>query len=429
MIDPAVLDLCRSISDAGGRALLVGGWVRDYLRGSPTSDYDIEVYHLAPATLRRLLERHGYVNTVGVAYTVYKVTLRQPGRSRTLFHPPTVDVSLPRRESKVGRGHRGFVVTGDPDMPVTEAARRRDFTVNAILFDPITNELIDPYHGASDLRDRLLRVVDPTTFVEDSLRVLRAMQLSSRLEFTIDPATITLCREIDLHDLPAERIRGEVEKWLLRSERPSIGLRYAYELGICAQLWPEIEQLNPDHLALTLDDAVDLIAPLDYPRRLVVMLATLCRDFLNGVPAVERILDRLNIHTVSHYDVRRQIIAIVAHRHLPGQWATSTVTDGDYRRLAIEVEPGLLALVEYAGSPDQRSAVELFAARIEQLGIQISPPTPLLKGRHLLAFGFPPGRRVGEIIRAVYQLQLDDQITSLEQAVEAARNLIDQESA
>lgn len=427
MIDPAVLALCRSVSDAGGRALLVGGWVRDFLRGSPTSDYDIEVYHLEPAILRKLLERHGYVNTVGVAYTVYKVTLRQPVPSRT---PLVIDVSLPRRESKVGRGHRGFVVTGDPDMSYTEAARRRDFTVNAILYDPLTGDLIDPYEGRSDLANRLIRVVDPDTFVEDSLRVLRAMQLSSRLEFAIDPATIALCREIDLHDLPAERIWGEVEKWLLRSEYPSIGLRYSRQLGICAQLWPEIEQLDPDHLTRSLDAAVDLIAPLDYPRRVVVMLATICRNFLLGTTSVERFLARLKIHTLNHYDVRHQILAIAAHRNLPCEWADSAVTDGDYRRLALRVEPGLLALVEYAeyaecaGLPDHRRSVELFLDRADRLGVRLSAPPPLLMGRHLLALGLSPGRRIGEITRAVYELQLDDQVTTLDQALTSARSML-----
>lgn len=421
MIDPAVLDLCRSVSDAGGRAFFVGGWVRDFLRGSPTSDYDIEVYHLEPATLRRVLERHGYVNTVGVAYTVYKVSLRQSVRSR---NPLVIDVSLPRRESKVGRGHRGFVVTGDPGMSFEEAARRRDFTVNAILYDPLTAALIDPYQGCSDLVNRVIRVVDPDTFIEDSLRVLRAMQLSSRLEFAIDPATIALCREIDLHDLPAERIWGEVEKWLLRSEYPSIGLRYSRQLGICGQLWPEIEQVDPDHLARSLDAAVDLIAPLDYPRRVVVMLATLCRDFLLGATSVERFLDRLKIHTIHHYDARHQILAIVAHRHLPCQWVDSAVTDGDYRRLALRVEPGLLGLVEHACSPDHREAVELFLDRADRLGVRLSAPPPLLKGRHLLALGLTPGRRIGEITRDVYQLQLDDHVTTLEQALASARAML-----
>ena len=229
-----VLELCRAVRRAGGRALLVGGWVRDRLRGEPSADYDLEIYQLEPARLRALIAAHGQVNAVGEAFTVYKVRLAAD---------LTVDVSLPRRESKTGRGHRAFVVTGDPQMSFEEAARRRDFTINAIMYDPLTVEFIDPFGGRADIERRIIRVVDPQTFVEDSLRVLRAMQFASRFEYDIDAATIELCRTIDLSDLPCERIQAEVEKWLLMSHRPSIGWRAARELGIVAKLWPECAAL------------------------------------------------------------------------------------------------------------------------------------------------------------------------------------------
>jgi len=150
-----------------------------------------------------------------------------------------VDVSIPRRESKTGQGHRGFTVVGDPTMTVDEAARRRDFTINAILYDPLGDKIIDPFGGTADLRRRMLRVVDPSTFVEDSLRVLRAMQFAARFRLSIDPATTTLCRSIDLGDLPSERIWAEFEKLLLLSTHPSVGLEIALDLGIIAKLFPQ----------------------------------------------------------------------------------------------------------------------------------------------------------------------------------------------
>lgn len=415
MIVESVLNLCQAVSRAGGRAMLVGGWVRDYLRDCSKNDYDIEVYHLAAEPLRQLLATLGTVNSVGEAYTVYKVRLRAPGR------PLVVDVSLPRRESKISRGHRGFLVTGDPEMSFTQAARRRDFTINAILYDPLTAELVDPYGGKADLRRSLLRMVDPETFADDSLRVLRAMQFAARLEFTIDPATIALCRRIDLHDLPAERIWGEVEKWLLHSARPSIGLRAAHELGIVSQLWPEIEPLDAEQLGRALDAAAESITGLDFPRRAAVMLATLGRDFSQGVPAVERFLERLQIHTFNHYPTRRQILALVAHRGVPAQWGRSAMSDGDYRRLAQRVEPGLLARVERAFAADDQPLRDQFLERVRRLGVEIAAPPPLLQGRHVLALGLPAGPRVGEITRAVYELQLDDRVLTLEEAIEAAR--------
>lgn len=178
---PRVLEIARAVQAAGGRAYLVGGLVRDRLMGSAEEarDYDLEVYGLDGASLRGLLERFGRVNAVGEAFTVYKVG--------------DIDVSIPRRDSKTGSGHRGFTVEGDPSMSIEEASRRRDFTINAMLCDPLGGEVVDPWGGGADLKARRLRAVDPSTFVEDSLRVLRAMQFAARFEFTVDPATVSLC--------------------------------------------------------------------------------------------------------------------------------------------------------------------------------------------------------------------------------------------
>jgi hypothetical protein len=199
------LALARAIGEAGGRALVVGGWVRDCRLGLASKDVDLEAYGLDGASLRRVLERVGQVDAVGEAFTVYKVA--------------GVDVSLPRRESKAGRGHRAFEVHGDPYMSPTEAARRRDFTINAIMADPLTGEVLDPFNGQADLEARVLRMVDAATFADDSLRVLRALQFAARFELEMDPATKAVCRGIALDDLPSERVFSEVEKLLLQARR------------------------------------------------------------------------------------------------------------------------------------------------------------------------------------------------------------------
>jgi tRNA nucleotidyltransferase (CCA-adding enzyme) len=289
MISSAVIKLCEAVRETGGRALLVGGWVRDFARGVENVDYDIEVYGLEAPVLRSLIEERGKVDAVGEAFTVYKVRLRDRERRRSFV----VDVSLPRRESKTGRGHRGFVIEGDPWMSFDEAARRRDFTINAMMYDPLKDEIIDLYGGREDISRGVIRVVDPKTFIEDSLRVLRAMQFAARFEYSIDPESIDLCRTIDLSDLPAERIWAEVEKWLLQSRRPSMGLWAARELGITEKLWPEIHALidcpqdpvaHPEgdvfiHTGMVLDEARKLIDDLPRPKQIAVMLGALCHDF------------------------------------------------------------------------------------------------------------------------------------------------------
>src|SRR5947208_13711853 len=163
-IPKKILELAKAVRDTGGRALLVGGCVRDELMGQQPKDWDLEVYGIEPVRLRELLDRFGSVNVVGEAFTVYKLGTH-------------LDISLPRRERKTGHGHRAFFVEGDPGMTVEEAAARRDFTINPILQDPLTAETIDPFQGRVDLKAKTLRAVSPETFPGDSLLGLLAAQV------------------------------------------------------------------------------------------------------------------------------------------------------------------------------------------------------------------------------------------------------------
>lgn len=198
--------IAERVRAANGRALFVGGWVRDRLLGQESKDIDLEIHGIEATPLRTLLEDVAPVNAVGESFTVYKVG--------------PVDVALPRTESKTGRGHRGFEVTGNPHLSIEDAARRRDFTINAIAWDPVTEQYLDPHGGRADLEHRRLCVVDPTTFGDDSLRVLRALQFAARFELSLDDQTRRICLATPLDDLPAERIWGEFEKLLLLSDRP-----------------------------------------------------------------------------------------------------------------------------------------------------------------------------------------------------------------
>jgi tRNA nucleotidyltransferase (CCA-adding enzyme) len=457
-IPEKVLSLARAIHEAGGRALLVGGCVRDELMGKQPKDWDLEVYQLEAVRLREILDQFGSVNVVGESFTVYKLG-------------PDLDVSIPRRERKSGRGHKGFVIEGDPAMDVAEATRRRDFTINAILQDPLTGELIDPYEGQRDIRLRVLRAVSRDTFAEDSLRVLRAAQFAARFEFDIDPDTVALCRSVDLSDLPAERIWGELEKLLLQAQRPSIGFEWLHKLGAIEQLFPEIQALievpqdpvwHPEgdvfvHTKLVVDRARELIAELVYPRQVTVMLAALAHDFGKpatteflegrwrsrgheeaGVAPAESFLDRINVHTLDGYNVRGQVVALVRDHLKPGEFykKRDEIGDGAFRRLARRCEPDLLYRVAKADSLGRNAewvprpqwygaeAQEWFIERTRELAVEQRAPDPILLGRHLLELGLQPGPQVGEIARAVYEMQLDGRVRTLDEAVEEARKLV-----
>jgi tRNA nucleotidyltransferase (CCA-adding enzyme) len=443
--------IARLVSANGGRALVVGGWVRDRLLDRPSKDVDVEVYGIPADRLKSLLETIAPVNTVGESFTVYKVA--------------DVDVSLPRRDSKVGRGHRGFLVAGDPDMTPIEAATRRDFTINAIAWDPLTGEYIDPFDGQADLlRRRVLRAVDPLTFGDDSLRVLRGVQFAARFGLEMESATKALSSRIPLDDLPAERIWGEIEKLLLVAERPSVGFELALELGVIDRLFPELKALvgcpqepewHPEgdvwiHTLMVIDQARRRIDDLDRPQQIAVMLGAVCHDlgkppttaFVDGrirsidheqagIEPATALLDRLNIQTIGGFDVRHHILGIVAHHLKPHAfWKSPTpVGEGAFRRLAQKVDLELLARVAKSDCLGRTggfdcSSIDVFLERARALGVEHAAPDPLVKGRHLLALGVEPGPRMGEILRAIYEHQLDGRVTTFEEGLQYARELV-----
>jgi tRNA nucleotidyltransferase (CCA-adding enzyme) len=445
-----VRTICEGVRDRGGRALIVGGWVRDRLLGRESKDVDIEVFGVASDQLRALLESLGRVEAVGESFQVYKLG--------------DIDVSLPRRESKSGRGHKGFHVVGDPAMTLAEAARRRDFSINAIAWDPLTGEYLDPVNGRIDLETRTLRVVDPTTFADDSLRVLRGIQFAARFDLTMDDATKTICRAIDLSDLPSERVWGEFEK-LLFAPRPSVGFALALELGVVEKLFPELFALagcpqepewHPEgdvwvHTLQVIDQARTRVDDLPRPKALTILLGAVAHDFgkpattafsdgrirsidheEQGVAPATRFLDRLNVHTVDGYDVRKQVLGMTAQHLKPGMWfkTKDVVGDGAFRRLAQKVDLELLARLAKSDclgrEPGQFNcqAMDWFLERAQALGVENRGPAPLLLGRHLQELGVTPGPRMGEILKAVFELQLDGEVVDLPGAIAAARRLV-----
>ena len=228
---PPIGEIAAAVRNAGGRAVVVGGWVRDHLLGVHSKDVDVEVFGLDVARLESLLAGFGKVHAVGRAFGVFRVG------------DVDVDFSLPRRDSKRGPGHRGFDVAPDPWLDFAQAARRRDLTVNSIGIDPLTAEVLDPHGGRGDLERRVLRATDPACFPEDPLRGLRVAQLAARLEMAPDGELIALCRALDLGELSGERVFEEFRKLLLRAARPSLGFKVLEDTGLL-RFFPELDALR-----------------------------------------------------------------------------------------------------------------------------------------------------------------------------------------
>ena len=293
------LELAFSVAEqvraAGGRAFFVGGYVRDQLMGLSGKDIDIEVFGITPLRLREALSGLGEVYDKGAAFGV--LGLRHSD----------LDIAMPRRESRTGDKHTDFDVSVDPFLSYEEASRRRDFTINAMMLDPLTGEIVDCWGGREDLSVPVIRHVSDETFADDALRVFRGAQFSARLDAEIAPETMALCAGMDVSFLSRERVYEELSKAMLKAARPSVFFRRLREMGHLNEYFPEVAQLigveqNPayhpegdvfEHTLLTLDRAAAL---RDQAReRLNFMLAALLHD-LGKYDATEIINGRVTSH-------------------------------------------------------------------------------------------------------------------------------------
>ena len=436
--------LANAIHQQGGQPILVGGSVRDYLLGKIIpKDLDLEVYHLEANELERVLSQFGKVLRVGKSFGVLKL----------ITDHAEYDVSLPRRESKTGKGHKGFLVNADPRMTFEEASARRDFTINSIGFDPIHQLWLDPHHGQEDLRKGILRHVGPA-FAEDPLRVLRGAQFAARLNFQLAPETLELCQTLDLNELSRERLLGEFKKLLLRAEQPSIGLEILRQTKIL-RFFPELEALidvpqdptwHPEgcvwtHTLMVVDEASKLRIG-EEKADLVLMFGALCHDFgkpettiwkdghwrspahdVLGMQPTEKFLRRLT-------DEASLIekVAVLVREHLrPAMLYNDRekVTPGAIRRLALRVSiPELLLVAEadHFGRTTDDALRREFPAKqwlldqASKLDVRDDKPKPFLKGRHLLQLGMRPGPQMGKVLEEAFALQLDGAIFSFEEA-------------
>jgi tRNA nucleotidyltransferase (CCA-adding enzyme) len=283
----AVLKICEACREEGGQALLVGGSVRDYYFGVVPKDYDIEVYRLELPKIKEIISEFGTIKVTGKAFGV--LTLVLPNGD-------SCDVSLPRKDNKIGIGHKDFETQTDPNMSTKEAARRRDFTINSLAANPLTGEVYNHFDGLNDIRDRVLRVTDEVKFKEDALRVLRGVQFIARMGLTMDDTARRVMMETvpDMGHLPKDRFKTEWTKLFMKGARPSQGLIAAKELGVLRQWYPDLEILSeipqePDwhpegdvwmHTLMAVDALSEQLSlfGLNDNERLNVLLATVCHD-------------------------------------------------------------------------------------------------------------------------------------------------------
>jgi|TARA_B110000037_G_scaffold220312_1_gene287778 tRNA nucleotidyltransferase (CCA-adding enzyme) len=439
----ATKELASRVADEGGRLLVVGGAVRDALLGSSSSDLDLELFGLDEKQTSSLLAEHGRFVYVGRSFPVWKHTALE------------IDVALPRKERLTGSRHQDFEIEVTPNISFRDASLRRDFTLNAIGFDPLTEELLDPWDGAKDLVAKKLRHVSDK-FAEDPLRVLRAMQFIARFKLQCEKATLELCRSLSSEHLPRERVGAEWEKLLLQGEEPSRGLRFLRDCGWIDD-YPELKALidcpqdpewHPEgdvwtHTLLCLDATVPLRAGVR-DDDLVTALAVLCHDLGKathtelidgrwrspghehaGIEPTECFLNRLT----GEQRITEAVLPLVETHMRPYQLFQTKAGDSAVRRLSLRAKRlDLLIRVSMADArgrggqtDDPFPAGTWLEERAQALELSDSEPKPLVLGRHLIKLGYKPGPAMGDLLDELFEQQLDGVFETTEAGIDYAK--------
>ncbi len=437
----AAREVARIVKAEGGRALFVGGCVRDGLLGGEPKDIDVECFGIAPERLRSVLSEKFELDLVGASFGVLKLCGLD------------VDVAIPRRETKLGLGHRAFEMECDPSLTVRDASARRDFTVNAIYRDPLTDEIVDPWNGRADLERRLLRHVSDH-FREDPLRVLRGMQFVARFDLDAAPETIEVCRTMTPEGLAAERLFGEWSKLLVKGVKISKGLDFLRQVG-WVKYYPELERLigceqdpqwHPEgdvwNHTLCCLDAFAAARTGDEEEDLLVGLAVLCHDF--GKPACTAYDPvRKRIRSLGHDEcgveptlsflrrltneerLLKEVPPLVRMHMRPFAMWRDKSSDGAIRRLASKVVR-IDRLIRVADAddkgrppyPSDPEPLRWLAEQTKRLEVESSAPRPIIMGRDLLAIGVKPGPKMGKILSSLYEAQLDGKFSDRSSALE-----------
>jgi tRNA nucleotidyltransferase (CCA-adding enzyme) len=443
-IPTAVGEIMQLIESAGGRTFVVGGAVVDLLLDSAPKDWDVEVYGLTYGQLEELLVDY-HPKTVGKQFGIIKL-------SENCTDGLEVDVNVPRRESTVGIGHRDFDIQLDHTMSPKEAARRRDLTINALYYDHVNGEVVDHFGGIEDLRTGTIRATDPSTFIEDPVRVLRVMQLLARKGRAVDPATSELCGSMadTFSSIAVERVHEEFRKLLLKAPKPSVGLNFLKDCGYLEQL-PELHAMvdcpeNPewhpegntwDHVMNVVDNAArvrdaqptDPPIPEDWIEPF--MWSSLLHDV--GKPSVKQGDFSFRGHDTAGEEVatsllnrvmnggkqlRERILALVVNHMQPYYLSSGDAGDKAWRRLQNKVRLDVLGWHSRCDGCT-KDARDVLAPEPQHVGSQIAwehfvaigaageKIQPILQGRDLIAAGCNPGPSFGKALEAAYQAQLD----------------------
>ncbi len=426
-----VNEIASAVNAYGGRTFYVGGYVRDKILGKENKDLDIEIHNIEPGELREILSQVGTIDE------------RKVGDNFGIFALKgyDVDIALPRAEKPLGNGgHKDFIIDVDPYIGFEAACRRRDFTMNAMMQDVLTGEIIDPFGGLNDIKRKQIKHVDKDTFADDPLRVFRAAQFASRFNFSISGPTVVLSSSMDLSKLSHERVAAELDKALLKAEKPSVFFNELRRMDQLKSWFPEVYELigciqepshHPEgdvytHTMLVLDEAAKVKSRADRPRDF--MVASLCHDF--GKPLVtEYNAEKRKVTAYSHdiegvaladafvrriyndNELGKYVRNLTEYHMKPNMYLKAGSVDKKYMHLFDEsVSPNdliLLSRCDHMGRGMEINYECEEAMLFEKFGkYKCLMQQPHVTGKDLLKLGYTPSPKFTEMLKFTHDCHL-----------------------
>ena len=387
------------------KPIIIGGYVRDFLLKKESKDIDIELYGISSFTkLEKILEEFGDVNSVGKSFGVCKLRVNDLD----------LDFSFPRRDSKIGNGHKGFEIKIDSSLDFKTATSRRDFTINAIGYDIKTKKILDPFNGQEDLKNKTLRAVDIKKFGDDPLRILRAIQFSSRFNLSIDNELFITCKNMIknslLGELPKERVFIEIQKLLLKSPSPSWGIKLLNSLG-AFNYFTEFKNMNIPELEKTYK-AVDTMGSLktaNSKTNIILMLAVLCYQL--SAEKCETFLFKLS----NDKSLFNRILSLLKHQN---DINFEQFSDYDIYVLAtkITIEEFVLFSIAISQTKIKSENINNLKIRAEELGVLHKKAKAIVQGKDIISFGLKPSEEFSKILDRAYTAQISGAFVTKEEA-------------
>ena len=425
--------IAQEVKEKNGTMFFVGGYVRDQLINIENKDIDVEVFGLLPGELIEIISKYGVIDQIGCNFGIFKI------------HGIDIDFSMPRKEINTGVKHKDFEINIDPNMSTLEAARRRDFTMNSLLQDVITGEIIDHFNGIQDIQNKIIKHIDDKTFIQDELRVLRACGFAARFDFKISEDTLKLCKKLECINLANERIYSEVQKVLMKSDKPSIFFEYVRKLELLKKMFSPMDKLinleqspihHPEgdvwtHTMMVLDEAAKLREKSNYP--IAFMFAAVCHD-LGKITTTRHLYGKIVSYNhenelqltkkflkniTNNNDLTYAVMLLVKNHMRPNILAKNKSSDKAIRRLIVDTSSKrvniqdviLLSKADRMGRSskdlDIANIDEWWENRIAEVNENKTTITPLVTGKDLIKLGYTEGEEMGKVLKNAFDFQIN----------------------